>query len=148
METSDDLLEKIVRDWVAGQSARIEIKVESRQGRAILVTPANPRAISFSLWISDDNRYVACSIGMGSWWDRAVSLERVAVTELLDSLAAASVVEEVRRLFGHVIQLRGCIHLSSGECLTYRQLFGIPGVRWQTVSYEPFSAPPNNLIPS
>ena len=145
MDTCDAALDEMVRTWVRSQPASVSIS-QRGGGKALefSVTPKNSYAAPITLWVADDGEHVSCSIASGSWGDNAVPLKRGAVVELLDAVASGAFSEEVRRLFGKTVQLKGVVQLPSGARLEYGQWPGIPGLRWHQLRYEPYAAPPNN----
>jgi|SRR5215470_5826759 len=134
----DELLENIVRDWAKSQPVEVSVALATKGGsRLVRIEPKNVQAVSVSLWVADDGAHAACSIGGGSWWDRAVSLERDSIVELLSAVADGKAWEEVRRLGVHIVGRRGYIELPSRR-LTYGQFFGVPGIEWQEESHQPY----------
>ena len=137
-DAADQLLETTVEAWATSNAVDVTILPATRDGpQAIHVQPRNSGSVSLRLWTSDDGKHVACSIGSGSWWDRAVPLKRESILELLSVVAAGAAWEELRRVGTHIVGRRGCIDLPSGR-LTYGQLFTVPGLKWQSERHDPY----------
>ena len=140
MESTDSILETIVRKWANSKPARVETTPQkSGSPPVFVVVPNNPAAISVRLWVSDSGTHVALSFGLGSWWDEAVPLDEKSVNSLLDALSSASAGEEIRSLFGRTIGHRGFVHLQSGVRLESIQSLGLPWLKWHAVVYEAYS---------
>ena len=81
------------------------------------------------------------SVGGGLSWDREMPLEVAAVQELLETVAAGHVEEQVRKVYGRVVALRGTVGAPGTNRHEYGQLtpFSIfPGLKWETISYQPY----------
>ncbi|MDP3859862.1 MAG: hypothetical protein Q8Q73_19040 [Stagnimonas sp.] len=138
MDVSDQLLEQVVREWAASQRVTVSVVGATTGGpQRVDLRPTNPASIPMRLWVADDGQHAAISIGVGSWWDRAVPLDKQSITELLSAVAAGRAGEDIRKIGRHVLGRRGYIQLPSGR-LEDGHLLGIPGLRWQQVPYEPY----------
>jgi hypothetical protein len=139
MDAGDQLLDQIVREWAASQRASVSALPGSAGGPpGIAVKPANPASAPMRLWVADDGKHVALSIGGGSWWERAALLDKQSIVELLSAVATGHAKEEIRKIGGHIVGRRGQVQLPAGKVLQYGQLFGIPGLKWHQVAYEPY----------
>lgn len=145
LNTLDQTLERIIRDWIASEAfdrADLAVKSESRGGPpSFEVIPRNPSALSITLWVADDGAHVAFSIGGGSWWADHIALEGTAVREVLSAIGSAHAGEEVRRIGRYIIGRKGYVELAPGRRLEYSRagIFSlIPGIPWTQVHYEPY----------
>ena len=136
MDATDKTLEKLIQEWAAVHDpSRFEIvaEPETKGGPTSLhIHPANPKSATVTLWVGDDGASVSFSVGDGLWWDGEVPLEAAAVQDLLETVAAGHVEEQVRKVFGRVVALRGTVGTPGSKRHEYRQLtpFSIvPGLK-------------------
>jgi hypothetical protein len=145
MNSLDQTLENIVRDWLASNAtgrADMTVRPATRGGPpAFEVQPRNTAALPITVWVADDGAHVAFSIGGGSWWPDHVALEKESVREVLSAVFAAQAGEEVRRVRGRIVARRGYVELGPGRQLTYREmgLFAVlPGFKWESIVYQAY----------
>lgn len=145
MDETDKRLEKFIRDWAASRDPsyfEIVTKPETKGGpMSFHIHPINPNSATAALWVGDDGSSVSFSVGRGLWWDGVMPLESTAVKSLLETVAAGQVQEQVRRIFGRVVALRGLVGTPNTKQYRYGQInpFSIvPGLKWETIAYEPY----------
>lgn len=145
MNATDQTLERLIRDWAALHDlSHLEIvtELETKGGPASFhIHPVNPKSAIAILWVGDDGASVSFSVGSGLWWDREIPLESAAVQNLLNTVAAGHVEEQVRKILGRVVALRGAVGTPGADRHEYGQInpFSIlPGLKWETISYQPY----------
>ena len=147
MDPTDQTLERFIREWAALHDSlgfEIVIEPETKGGpTSFYIRPANPKSATARLWVGDDGASVSFSVGSsGLWWDREIPLLSVSVQNLLDTVAAGHVEEQIRKVFGRVVALRGTVGVAGINRHKYGQLspFAIlPGLAWETISYQPYN---------
>jgi hypothetical protein len=145
MDESDKRLEKFIREWAASHDPscfEIVTKPETKGGpMSFHIHPVNPYSATATLWLGDDGASVSFSVGRGLWWDGGIPLESAPVQNLLETVAAGQVQEQVRKIFGRVVALRGVVGTPNINQYKYGQFnlfFIVPGLKWETIAYQPY----------
>ena len=142
MTATDQLLERIVRDWASSNAVTVSVTPETRGGPAAFeVQPRADRGAPISLWVADDDESVSISVGGGLDFDAAIPLEASAVCALLTNVAAGHVDEYILKLFGRVVARSGSVGVPGPSQLIYgaatpRSI--IPGVKWQRLGWTAY----------